>query len=107
MKLSGTITDLPDREDYLAAGEHMADVGVKKPGKGRGAKRAARPTFFRVVTTDELADEIIEDYEPGQVVTFDIEDASVRIADEQDEIGRRSVVIRCNGTAIARGAPRR
>lgn len=107
MKLSGTITDLPDRDDYLDAGKRLADVGVKKPAKGRGAKRASRPTFFRVVTTDDLADQIIEEFGPGDVVTFDVEDESVRLVHELDEIGRTSPVIRCVAVAVNRGAPRR
>lgn len=108
MKISGTITDLPDHDDYTARrdnGEKISvDLGLKKPGRGK-------PTFFRIVFInkdgEDVADLVMDTFEVGEVVTADCEDESLRLVWEVDEISRTAAVIRVNGVGLEHGAPRR
>lgn len=108
MNISGTITDLPEYDDYFRqrdAGEHPSvDLGLKKPGRGK-------PTFFRIVFLNKngvnTADSVIEGFEVGEVVTAECDEDSLRLVWEVDDIARTSAVIRVNGVALEHGAPRR
>lgn len=108
MKISGTITDLPEYDDYIQRrddGQEMkVDLGLKKPGRGK-------PTFFRIVYVNkggqDVADWIIENFEVGEVVTAECDEDTLRLTWEVDDIARTSAVIRVNGVALEHGAPRR
>lgn len=108
MKISGTVTDLPVLEDYedardksIAQGQAVkVAIGLKKPGKGR-------PTFFRIVFIDDVAETVMRQLAPGDVITVTGDDASLRMVWEVDEISRQSPVLRVNGIGWVMGAPKR
>lgn len=106
MIFDGTITELATPDEYeqrkqrgmqQGKGDGLVGVGIKKPGRGK-------PTFFRVkFRNDEnyaLADRVVYDFAPGDRVTVTVEDESIHMVYEVDEIARTSAVISAIGVAI-------
>lgn len=105
MIIMGTITEIesdPTDADGIIA---KVDLGIKKPGRS-----GARPTFFRIgfahgkSSTPTLE---VDSYEPGDQVTIEAVDATVRMVWEIDDLGRSAPVIRAAGDTIAAGTTKR
>lgn len=104
MIIMGTITEIDSErgdDDGIIA---TVDVGVRKPA------RRGKPTFFRIgfvhgKSATPTSD--IVSFDPGDVVTVEAVDATVRMVWEVDDIGRSAPVIRAAGHSITAGAANR
>ncbi len=102
--ISGTITEIesdPVDDDGIIA---TVDVGLKKPA------RRGKPTFFRIGFEhgkSETPTSEVDTFEPGDTVTIEAVDPTVRMVWEVDDLGRSSPVIRAAGNSITAGAAKR
>lgn len=105
MILMGTVTEVTDERPDANGIIRTVELGIKKPGRS-----GSKPTFFRVsfvhgkaqTGTDE-----VNGFEPGDQVTVEGVDATVRLVWELDDIGRTSPVIRMAGNTVTAGTTRR
>lgn len=105
MILMGTVTEVTYDDPDDAGIIRTVELGVRKPGRS-----GSKPTFFRVAFTHGKAQtptEEVNTFEPGDQVTIDGVDATVRLVWELDELGRTSPVIRMAGNAVVAGTTRR
>lgn len=106
MIVKGIITDLPTPEEHAARvakrrahgkSDGVVAIGLKKRSSGK-------PTFFRCVFVndeeDSLADWVVANHQLRDKVAVELDDYSVRMTWEVDDIARTSAVIRGNAIGI-------